>query len=415
MYMKRVISFSLNQANQIKIDLIKNIFNESIRVLQQYVDHYWDKQEYSKKYPDIKFDSFLSAALLQVLGRQALDTMRSLKRKKKKSKPVIKNLTIVFDKRFQPDLRKSNKHFDFWFRLVSLKSKKAGITDLKLPIKSHKLYKKYLSKGWVQKNSFRLRRFNDQYFLDFIFEKEAPKIKATGKNVGVDLGFNNLIVTSDKTFYGKNLKDIYIKASKKERGSENKKQVLRYRDCEINRSVNSMPWGTINTVCIEALKDIKKNSRKKGKIHHKLMNHMQYWSYRKTIDKIKRISEEKGIKVVEVPPFYTSQTCPACGHIHKDNRLGEKFLCIRCGYADHADVVGAVNILQRGETLMSRYLPSPLKVSSPSYSSLSEKIIQIGAEVSGYLHPISTGTVSGGAGHIRTVHSDSGTACRRCR
>lgn len=53
--------------------------------------------------------------------------------------------------------------------------------------------------------------------------------------------------------------------------------------------------------------------------------------------------------LITVPPHNTSRTCPACGHIHADNRKTQaRFACVECGHDDHADVVGAINILARG-------------------------------------------------------------------
>ena len=53
--------------------------------------------------------------------------------------------------------------------------------------------------------------------------------------------------------------------------------------------------------------------------------------------------------LIAVPPHNTSRTCPACGHIHADNRKTQaKFACVQCGFEEHADVVGALNILARG-------------------------------------------------------------------
>ncbi|ABM36609.1 RNA-guided endonuclease InsQ/TnpB family protein [Polaromonas naphthalenivorans] len=53
--------------------------------------------------------------------------------------------------------------------------------------------------------------------------------------------------------------------------------------------------------------------------------------------------------LIAVPPQYTSQTCPCCGHVAKENRKTQaKFECVDCGYENHADVVGAMNILARG-------------------------------------------------------------------
>jgi len=58
--------------------------------------------------------------------------------------------------------------------------------------------------------------------------------------------------------------------------------------------------------------------------------------------------------VVAVPPQHTSQTCPCCGHVSKDNRRRQaKFKCVECGYENNADVVGAINILARGHRALA--------------------------------------------------------------
>ena len=55
-----------------------------------------------------------------------------------------------------------------------------------------------------------------------------------------------------------------------------------------------------------------------------------------------------------VPPHYTSQTCPCCGHVSADNRQTQaRFACVECGYENHADVVGAINVLERGHRLLA--------------------------------------------------------------
>ncbi|MEO6959227.1 MAG: transposase [Burkholderiaceae bacterium] len=61
-----------------------------------------------------------------------------------------------------------------------------------------------------------------------------------------------------------------------------------------------------------------------------------------------------GGMLLAVPPHNTSRTCPCCGHISKDNRQTQaKFLCVDCGYENHADVVGAINVLERGYRLLA--------------------------------------------------------------
>ncbi|KAI3597628.1 putative transposase InsQ for insertion sequence element IS609, partial [Cupriavidus necator H850] len=53
--------------------------------------------------------------------------------------------------------------------------------------------------------------------------------------------------------------------------------------------------------------------------------------------------------LIAVPPQHTSRTCPCCGHVSAENRQRQaSFACVACGYANHADVVGAINILARG-------------------------------------------------------------------
>ncbi len=53
--------------------------------------------------------------------------------------------------------------------------------------------------------------------------------------------------------------------------------------------------------------------------------------------------------LIAVPPHHTSQTCPCCGHVSKDNRQTQaRFHCVQCSFEDHADKVGAINILRAG-------------------------------------------------------------------
>lgn len=58
--------------------------------------------------------------------------------------------------------------------------------------------------------------------------------------------------------------------------------------------------------------------------------------------------------VIAVPPHNTSRTCPCCGHVAGSNRTTQaRFLCVECGYEANADLVGAINVLRRGEARLS--------------------------------------------------------------
>ena len=61
-----------------------------------------------------------------------------------------------------------------------------------------------------------------------------------------------------------------------------------------------------------------------------------------------------GGEVVAVPAHHTSQTCPLCGHIDAMNRqTQETFACVKCGYENNADLVGAINILRAGHARLA--------------------------------------------------------------
>jgi putative transposase len=62
----------------------------------------------------------------------------------------------------------------------------------------------------------------------------------------------------------------------------------------------------------------------------------------------------QGGQLIAVAAHYTSQTCPACAYVCAQNRKTQsQFQCVHCGYENHADVVGAINILERGHRLLA--------------------------------------------------------------
>lgn len=65
---------------------------------------------------------------------------------------------------------------------------------------------------------------------------------------------------------------------------------------------------------------------------------------------IKRLANKRDIAVSWVNPKYTSQQCPICGHINKDNRVTQEvFCCENCFHNNNADINAAINIKNRVE------------------------------------------------------------------
>ena len=116
-------------------------------------------------------------------------------------------------------------------------------------------------------------------------------------------------------------------------------------------------------VCIEDLqvRNMSKSSKGNSEQHGKMVKPKsglnraildQGWGeFRRQLDY--KVSWNGGM-LLAVPPRNTSRTCPCCGHVSKDNRQTQaKFLCVDCGYENHADVVGAINVLERGYRLLA--------------------------------------------------------------
>ena len=74
------------------------------------------------------------------------------------------------------------------------------------------------------------------------------------------------------------------------------------------------------------------------------------WSYYDLEQKLIYKAQEHGQKVIKVNPAYTSQTCPKCGHISRNNREKQKhvFCCKNCGYTSNDDRIGAMNLYRMG-------------------------------------------------------------------
>ena len=93
-----------------------------------------------------------------------------------------------------------------------------------------------------------------------------------------------------------------------------------------------------------------------------------------------------GGDVLVVPAQNTSRTCPACGHVSADNRQTQaRFACVGCGYENNADMVGAINILNRGMKMLEGQ-------DTADASAGRETAARIACEVNGAVMPSAAGT-----------------------
>jgi len=337
--MIRKSTFTLKYANKEKIQKLDLLMDESIRVMNLFIDILWISEP--TKFVSFGVKTWLSMRMQQCLGKQASEIVKSVRSKNKKTKPVFKKPSINLDSRFV-DFRFDENTFDVWIRLTSLGNK----LSLCLPSRKHKHYLKLQDQEFCLKKGARLRRVATGYEIDLYLEKKEPVKRESGEVLGLDCGYKKLLASSNGKIYDDGLEVVYEKIARKKQNSKAFKRALTERDNLINQTVNGISFDGIKEIIVEELKNVKHKS--KGKIRKKFNNKLQRWSYRKVLDKLSRVCEELGIIFTAVNPAYTSQTCSKCGAIHKDSRKGEKFLCVVCGMGMDADYNAAINILHRG-------------------------------------------------------------------
>jgi putative transposase len=255
----------------------------------------------------------------------------------------VSTLTITLDERFF-DI-KNGEHFDNFVKIIlpDFNEKGTRALQINVPLKQHKQSNKIKDAGFTMRKAIQLKKVNGKYYIHLIWEKET-KLKDDGKAIGFDLGYKKLIATSDNQFIGEELNDLYQKIYNKEQNSKAYRRLLTHRDNLINYYVNQVNTDNLKEIVIEDLNNVKY----KSEFDNKTNNLLSRWSYRKTINKIERICEVKGIKLVKVSPSYTSQTCSMCGAVHEESRSGENYKCIDCGFEIDADYNASINILRRG-------------------------------------------------------------------
>jgi IS605 OrfB family transposase len=255
--------------------------------------------------------------------------------------PNLNNLSINLTDEFFN--MQSGNHFDSFInlKLPYFNDKGTRALQINIPLNNHKHSNKLISEGYKLRSNIQIKKINNNYYITLIYYKENINKRTEGSSIGFDMGYNKLLCDNNSNKYNGNLSEIYDKISRKKQGSKSFKKSLSHRDNEINRICNELPLKDVKDLIIEDLKSVKSNKKYYN-------NKIQRWSYPKTINKLERICDEYGINMVKVSPSYTSQTCSACGHIDKDNRKGETFHCLVCGYENDADVNASINIHNRG-------------------------------------------------------------------
>ena len=83
-----------------------------------------------------------------------------------------------------------------------------------------------------------------------------------------------------------------------------------------------------------------------GEVNRFVNQKLNDWCYGLLTLQLENKLGRYGIELIKVSEAYSSQTCPHCGNKHKP--IGRNYEC-KCGYKQHRDIVGAMNILNFNE------------------------------------------------------------------
>lgn len=221
-----------------------------------------------------------------------------------------------------------------------------------------------------------------KWFASIQTRREVPAEQPTGGIVGLDMGIARFVTLSDGSHldplnsfkkHQQRLKRYQRRLARKVKFSQNWKKA-KAKVSQIHIDLGNARKDYLHKashaisqnhaiVCIEDLqiRNMSKSSKGNAEQHGKQVKQKsglnraildQGWGeFRRQLDyKL----AWRGGHLIAVPPHNTSRTCPACGHVSADNRRSQaQFACVACGYKNHADVVGAINVLERGHRLLA--------------------------------------------------------------
>ena len=208
--------------------------------------------------------------------------------------------------------------------------------------------------------TLRISRKAGKWFASFSCEVDENPLPATGRAIGIDVGINSLIATSDGELVENpkwcrdgqaKLRVLQRTVSRRRKGGNNRRKAVHalqvhhehisnQRKDFLNKLANDL---VVNNDLI-AIEDLQiQNMVKSHCLSKSIMD--GGWGYF-----AKRLSDkavEAGREVVRVNPAYTSKSCSGCGTIFGDLDLSVRWIDCDCGVSMNRDVNAAINISKK--------------------------------------------------------------------
>lgn len=208
------------------------------------------------------------------------------------------------------------------------------------------------------------RARNTKWFVvvTIIADVEIPDVIPHGRAIGIDIGLENFLATSDGVeikparFFRdlqSRLKELQRKASRKQKRSNNyhKAQIKVARlHHQIANTRKNFHFQTAHQLCYQAqmifVEDLDFTKTAKAM----LGKHMLDAGFGQFLQLLKWVGWKRDVYVAEVDHRYTSQICPNCqAHTGKKDLSVRVHICPECGYSTTRDIASAIVIKQRGE------------------------------------------------------------------
>lgn len=244
-----------------------------------------------------------------------------------------------------------------------------------------------------------------KYYVSIFTEQQIEELPKTNKQVGIDLGLKDFVITSDdKKFknnrytkkYARELKKAQQHLSRKQKGSNGfEKQKLKV--AKIHEKIASCRLDTLHKVSHQLVNEndliVCEDLNVKGMIkNHKLSKHIADASWGNFVTLLQYKCDWYGKELVKVNRFYpSSKTCGDCGWINQELKLSDrKWTCKSCGVVHDRDVNASRNILKEGLKIFGQGL-SNTKVErksdvSNNAHSMKPEAQPIGSAVGGVVH-----------------------------
>ena len=338
--MRRACRVYLDDLNAGKAAVVR-VFLRRCRDMAQYTtDVFWQRRDFSATLADLPTvhrirDRFgATTRLAQAIAKQAKEMLRAARSNGFARKPRLRKHTVTLYSHFVRLERYEQAHFDYAVVLTGSGAPK-GLT---VPFRSTRLINRRLKDGWRLDTTVRLGSTGKRLWLDVMLVKERPARVAWKhpRIVGMDSNYRAGFVFSDGQHVGA---ELYTRIQ-----GFGKRQKHTFKEVSdlAGKALRRVDWSRIDVLVLEGLRHVKTGRR--GTFSRRFNRRLSHWLYRASEQRIRQYCEEHGIMVRFKSPWKTSQCCNACLKWDRRNRQGDRFRCVSCGHADHADFNAARNL-----------------------------------------------------------------------